>query len=102
MRQRSHGCVRVGNATGFAEMLARDNGILEQWQEALAGGKEAYVPLPREIPVRMLYQTVLFDKSGNPVLRADPYEWNDRVAARLGFSPRTTYHLKSSDADVGP
>lgn len=101
-RQRSHGCVRVQDALGFAELLARDNGVLGQWQKAAASGEETYVPLPREIPVRMLYQTVLFDPSGDPVLRADPYEWNDRVAARLGFSPRTTYRLKSGEDDVGP
>ena len=82
--------------------MARDNGIADKWQTALASGEEAYVRLPREIPVRMLYQTVLFDESGDPVLRADPYEWNDRVAGKLGFSPRTTYHLKSGEDDVGP
>lgn len=101
-RQRSHGCVRVEDALGFAMLLARDNGIAAQWQKALASGEESYVPLPKEIPVRMLYQTVLFDQSGDPVLRADPYEWNDRVAARLGFPPRTTYHLKSGEDDLGP
>lgn len=101
-RQRSHGCVRVEDAVGFAALLARDNGVAEQWQKALASGEESYVPLPAKIPVRMLYQTVLFDESGDPVLRADPYEWNDRVAAKLGFSPRTTYHLKSGADDVGP
>lgn len=101
-RQRSHGCVRVEDALGFAALLARDNGIAEQWQKALASGEESYVPLPRQIPVRMLYQTVLFDQSGDPVVRADPYEWNDRVAAKLGFSPRTTYHLKSGEDDLGP
>jgi len=101
-RQRSHGCVRVQNAAEFAELLARDNGITEQWQKAVASGEESYVPLPKKIPVRMLYQTVLFDETGDPVLRADPYEWNDRVAAKLGFSPRATFHLKPADNDIGP
>src|SRR5690606_24868967 len=59
-RQRSHGCVRVEDAVGFAEMLARDEGVADQWQRAMAAGKETFVPLPREIPVRLLYQTVLF------------------------------------------
>lgn len=101
-RQRSHGCVRVEDALGFAELLARDEGISEQWREALATGEETFVPLPREMPVRMLYQTVLFDASGEPVLRADPYEWNDRIAAKLGFAARATYRLKSNEADIGP
>ena len=33
-RQRSHGCVRVEDALGFADMLARDEGITAAWQAA--------------------------------------------------------------------
>lgn len=101
-RQRSHGCVRVDDALGFAELLAADQGITEQWRKALASGTETFVPLKRKIPVRMLYQTILFDETGDPVVRSDPYQWNDRVAARLGFAPTTTYQLKSDIPDVGP
>lgn len=101
-RQRSHGCVRVENAVGFAELLALDNGVIDRWREAFASGQEHFVPLRRAIPVRMLYQTVLFDEAGDPIVRADPYEWNDRIAARLGFAPTTTYRLKTDGPDVGP
>lgn len=101
-RQRSHGCVRVEDALGFAEMLARDENILDEWQKARATGKESFVPLPREIPVRLFYQTVLFDEEGEPVIRADPYDWNDRVAAALGFTARAGYRLQPSGSDVGP
>jgi len=101
-RQRSHGCVRVEDAVGFAELLARHDGVIDQWREALASGEESFVPLRKPIPVRMLYQTVLFDDAGNPVVRADPYEWNDRIAVRLGFAPATTYRLKTEEKDVGP
>ena len=101
-RQRSHGCVRVEDALGFAALLARDEGVTDQWRDALATGEETFVPLPRKIPVRMLYQTVLFDASGEPVLRGDPYEWNDRVAAKLGFAAVTAYRLKTNESDIGP
>ena len=101
-RQRSHGCVRVDDALGFAALLARDEGVTDRWRDALATGEETFVPLPRKIPVRMLYQTVLFDASGEPVLRGDPYEWNDRVAAKLGFAAVTAYRLKTNEADIGP
>ena len=101
-RQRSHGCVRVDNALGFAEMLARDEGIIDKWNEARATGKESFVALPRAIPVRMLYQTVLFDDAGEPVIRADPYGWNDRVAAALGFPISEGRRLRPSAGDVGP
>jgi murein L,D-transpeptidase YcbB/YkuD len=101
-RQRSHGCVRVEDALGFAEMLARDEGIVDEWLRARATGKESFVALPREIPVRLFYQTVLFDAAGEPVIRADPYGWNDRVAAALGFPASEGYRLRPSTSDVGP
>jgi len=101
-RQRSHGCVRVEDALGFAEMLARDEGVLEEWRQARATGEESFVALPREIPVRMFYQTVLFDEAGEPVIRADPYGWNDYVSAALGFPVSEGYRLRPSGSDMGP
>jgi murein L,D-transpeptidase YcbB/YkuD len=101
-RQRSHGCVRVEDALGFAEMLARDEGVTDQWHQARETGKETFVKLPKEIPVRLLYQTVLFDDAGEPVIRADPYGWNDRVAVALGLGTSASYKPAARDADVGP
>ncbi|WP_367613599.1 L,D-transpeptidase family protein [Sphingomonas sp. AP4-R1] len=101
-RQRSHGCVRVDDALGFAEMLARDEGVLDQWHQARAAGKETFVALPRQIPVRLLYETVLFDDEGSPVVRSDPYGWNDRVAKALGFDVGAGQRLRSGGDDVGP
>ena len=101
-RQRSHGCVRVEDALGFAEMLAKDEGVLDEWHRARATGKETFVKLPREIPVRLLYQTVLFGDDGEPVIRSDPYGWNDRVAGALGFPSGQGYRLHTSGGDVGP
>ena len=101
-RQRSHGCVRVEDAEGFAAMLAQDAGILDEWNKARATGKESFVPLPREIPVRMLYQTVLFDDQGEPVVRADPYGWNDRISVALGFKAGSGARLRGAGSDIGP
>lgn len=101
-RQRSHGCVRVEDALGFAEMLARDEGVLEEWRRARATGKETFVKLPREIPVRLIYQTVLLGDDGEPVIRSDPYGWNDRVATALAFPPRQAYRVRTSGGDIGP
>ena len=101
-RQRSHGCVRVEDALGFAELLARDEGVLEAWRDARAAGEQTFVPLPRRIPVRMLYHTVLFGDDGEPIIRNDPYGWNDRVAAALGFKAAGGIRVRTSGADVGP
>lgn len=101
-RQRSHGCVRVDDALGFAEMLARDAGIVDLWNKARSSGKESYVKLPAAIPVHLIYRTVLFDKADNPVIRADPYGWDDRVAKALGLSALAGPRLRRSAADIGP
>jgi murein L,D-transpeptidase YcbB/YkuD len=101
-RQRSHGCVRVDDALGFAEMLARDGGVLDEWNKARATGKETFVKLPAQIPVRMLYQTVLFDEAGAPVIRNDPYGWNDRVAEALKLDGHSSLRVRRGGADVGP
>ncbi|MCC2981050.1 L,D-transpeptidase family protein [Sphingomonas sp. IC4-52] len=101
-RARSHGCVRVEDALGFAAMLAEQEGVLDEWNKARATGKETFVKLPRQIPVRLLYQTVLFDDSGAPIVRNDPYGWNDRVSEALGFKGPASMRVKTGAADVGP
>jgi murein L,D-transpeptidase YcbB/YkuD len=101
-RQRSHGCVRVDDALGFAEMLARHEGVIDEWHQARGTGEETFVKLPRQIPVRMLYQTVLFDESGEPIVRNDPYGWDDRVGAALGFKAGHALRVRTNQADVGP
>jgi len=101
-RQRSHGCVRVEDALGFAEMLARDGNVVDEWHQARGTGKETFVKLPKQIPVRMLYQTVLFDDEGAPIVRNDPYGWDDRVGAALGFKVGRALRVESGAADVGP
>lgn len=101
-RQRSHGCVRVEDALGFAAMLAHDEGVDAEWSAALATGEETFVKLPRKIPVRLLYQTILFDDDGEPIIRDDPYDWNERVAEALGFPKTSSMALKASRTDVGP
>ena len=101
-RARSHGCVRVEDALGFAQMLAEQEGVLDEWNKARATGKETFVKLPRQIPVRLLYQTVLFDEGGAPIVRNDPYGWNDRVSEALGFKGPASMRVKTGAADVGP
>ncbi|MBT0670518.1 L,D-transpeptidase family protein [Novosphingobium profundi] len=101
-RQRSHGCVRVDDALGFAQLIAQNEGVEAEWHKARATGKESFVKLPKQIPVRLLYQTVLFDDAGNPVIRADPYDWDERVAVKLGFAKRPGHVLKSKSDDIGP
>jgi murein L,D-transpeptidase YcbB/YkuD len=126
-RHASHGCVRVHNALEFAELIARDSGVLDQWQRAQrapvvrsrpAEGEEApaqqspaprrytqrWIPLPHEIPVRLLYHTA-FVENGQVRIVRDVYGRDERVAAALGLPPRVRGSGASGNgapADVGP
>jgi L,D-transpeptidase YcbB len=118
-RHASHGCVRVHNALEFAELIARDEGVLQQWQRAQrpprpARGEDGeaserpryvqrWIPLPREIPVRLLYHTA-FVENGQVRIVRDVYGRDDRVAAALGLPPRVrpTPRTGPAPADVGP
>ncbi len=102
-RHRSHGCVRVQDALGFALLLANDDGILAEFQEAMMkADQEGYVKLKKEVPVRLMYRTAFID-GGKVKLIDDPYGWDDDVAYALGYvrkPPRAKQ--KQGDGDVGP
>jgi murein L,D-transpeptidase YcbB/YkuD len=124
-RHASHGCVRVHNALEFAELIARDSGVLDQWHRATrpttarrpAEGEgedgaaapqpaqrryiQRWIPLPHEIPVRLLYQTA-FVENGQVRIVRDVYGRDERVAVALGFAPRQRATAATGPADVGP
>lgn len=101
-RHRSHGCVRVQNAVEFATALAQQEGVLDQFQQAMQkgggsaapasdqnstpGNDETFIKLPNPIPVRLLYHTAFWDGS-NVQFRQDVYGWDDNVAKALGLEP---------------
>jgi murein L,D-transpeptidase YcbB/YkuD len=100
-RQRSHGCVRVQNAMQFAMMLADHQGILPEFQKAMASGKETFVDLPKDIPVRLMYHTAFWDGS-RVRFRADAYGWDEDVAVALGLDKSGRRTLRTQPGDVGP
>ncbi len=101
LRLSSHGCVRVDDALGFAAMLAADQGVTSQWDEARATGEESFVPLPRAIPVRLLYQTAFVD-GGRIRYRLDAYGWDNDVARALGLANRPRFEFVNRRRDLGP
>ena len=101
-RHLSHGCVRVEDALGFAQMLAEDEGVTEAWQTAQASGEMTFVPLPRRIPVRLLYHNVYVDDGGRVAFRTDPYGWNDPIAEQLGFAKAAAKRAEAQAIDIGP
>ena len=106
-RHRSHGCVRVQDALGFARMIAEHEGVLDDWQEATAQDpgeeelEETFVQLPREIPVRLMYQTAFLD-GGRIRLRPDVYGWDEIVAQALGLPAAGPRPRPTHVSDVGP
>ena len=100
-RHRSHGCVRVQDALGFAELIARDQGVLDDWHEARAKQDETFVRLPREIPVRLLYHTAFLD-GGRLRIRPDAYDWDEDLAVALGLAARPRRARAAAEADFGP
>jgi murein L,D-transpeptidase YcbB/YkuD len=100
-RHSSHGCVRVQDALVFAEMIARDAGVTDQWRQARARHDESFVPLPRPIPVRLLYHTA-FVEGGRVRYRLDAYGWDEDVAEALGLAARPRPQYVPREGDIGP
>jgi murein L,D-transpeptidase YcbB/YkuD len=100
-RHRSHGCVRIQNAVAFANAIATEEGVLDQFQKAMAAQQEAYVRLKSPIPVRLLYQTAFWDGS-KVQFRPDVYGWDDNVAAALGLVRGVSWQAVQQSGDIGP
>ena len=101
-RHRSHGCVRVENALGFAALLTNQDNVFGQFEKALASGEETWVKLKTEIPVRLLYHTAYYD-GGRVHFRPDVYGWDDDVAMALGLVRGAARRpMEKQPEDVGP
>jgi murein L,D-transpeptidase YcbB/YkuD len=102
-RHRSHGCVRVENAMQFATALAEQEGVLDEFQQAMQGAEDnKFVKLPNEIPVRLLYETVFWDGS-KVQFRPDVYGWDNNIAKALGLAPGAPIRIEQPESsDVGP
>lgn len=101
-RHRSHGCVRVQDAVQFAALLASQDGVDGELQNAMISGEEKWVKLKTKIPVRLMYRTAFYD-NGRVQFRPDVYGWDDQVAMALGLvrGARARALEKQAD-DVGP
>lgn len=102
-RHRSHGCVRVENAVQFVTALAQQEGILDKFQQAMEKGDEAFIKLPTEIPVRLLYQTAFWDGS-RVQFRPDVYDWDENIAKALELAPGPPQKIEQPESsdDIGP
>jgi murein L,D-transpeptidase YcbB/YkuD len=102
-RHRSHGCVRVENAVQFATAIAQQQGVLDKFQQAMQGDDQAFIKLPSEIPVRLLYQTAFWDGS-RIQFRPDVYGWDENIAKALELAPGPPQQIQQPESsdDIGP
>lgn len=101
-RHASHGCVRVEDALGFARRLAEVQGKSAEFEAALASGSETFVPLDRQIPVRLVYLTAYPDAGGQIRYAPDAYGWDDDVAEALGLGKGLPRPPAEPVSDIGP
>ena len=102
-RHRSHGCVRVEDAVGFAMRLAQEQGVSEEFSQAMSQDEQKFVKLKTPIPVRLLYQTAFFDGS-RVQFRPDVYGWDNNLAKALGLEPGPPQKIRQPESsdDIGP
>jgi murein L,D-transpeptidase YcbB/YkuD len=101
-RHRSHGCVRVQDAIGFAHMLAKADGIDDKFSKAMATGEETFVKLNHEIPVRLMYHTAYLGNDGRLHFAQDVYGWDNDVATALGYQTKAPVKSTGAASDIGP
>jgi len=82
-RSFSHGCIRVERPLDLAAFVFAGN---PEWdrarvERAIESGRQVSVPLPREIPVYLLYWTAWMGDDGEVHFRKDIYD-HDRALAR--------------------
>lgn len=77
----SHGCIRTGDAIGYAATLLEGTISREEVDRIVASGKTTTVDLPRPVPVYIAYFTVATDATGTLRFQPDLYKRDARMAA---------------------
>lgn len=80
----SHGCVRLEKPRDLAAALLRSQGYDRAAVDAaIATGETKTVAVKRQIPVFIIYRTVVVDDAGQASFRTDVYDWDAEIAAAL-------------------
>ncbi|WP_158554818.1 L,D-transpeptidase family protein [Methylovirgula sp. 4M-Z18] len=85
-RAYSHGCVRVDQPMSLAGIvLGPQSGWTEQRIKGLIGRGERTIPLPKPLPIHIMYFTTYVDENGKLIVRDDIYGHDRKVEAALGL-----------------
>ncbi len=102
-RALSHGCVRVENAEALALYLLRDKGwTQEQLDDEIAQGDTETVPVPKPVPVWLLYWTAWIDADGAVEFRDDLYDRDQHLAVALNEASRLPVMLARATTPTLP
>ena len=84
-REFSHGCIRIERPLDLAEYALRGDSTWthDKLVAAIGSGQERTVPLPRSLPVYILYATAWVDRNGDLQLRQDTYNLDEPAAKAL-------------------
>jgi L,D-transpeptidase YcbB len=84
-RTLSHGCVRVGDALGFADEIlgSQHSWSPERRERILSGWKTTTITLDAPVPVHLMYETASVDPDGRVHFLDDVYGRDHRLAEAL-------------------
>ena len=84
-RQESNGCIRVENMVQLSALMlgGETEDAAEQLRAAIAAGQTQRVPLEKQVPIYLLYQTAIAYPDGTVGFRGDPYGRDKPLAAAL-------------------
>ena len=98
----SHGCVRVEDPRGLAQIvLDSDQWSAQAINDAIAAGATKTVPLKRTLPVYMLYWTAFVDPDGTAEFRDDVYGRDRRLAEALAARDAADHLVTAADKGTG-
>lgn len=91
-RDFSHGCIRLEKPIDLANYLLKDD---PKWTpeailEAIAAGEIKDIPIPKPLPVHILYFTAWVDDNGVVEFRRDVYGQDAKLEAALAQEPQVT------------
>ncbi|HEX4192847.1 MAG TPA: L,D-transpeptidase family protein, partial [Stellaceae bacterium] len=94
----SHGCVRVEDPRGLAQvLLGSDQWSRDAIDAAIATGQTKSVPLHKSLPVFVLYWTAFVDPDGMVEFRDDVYGRDRRLAEALAAQAAADHLAASGD-----
>ena len=79
VRAFSHGCIRTGNAIGFAATLLEGVKTREEVDAILASRKNTKINLPSSLPVYVTYFTAATRDDGSVAIQPDIYSRDERL-----------------------